>query len=280
MDYLYDKVEFYDTLKSIMQGNGKGKTLHQIQANHQDIEQHMLHFLENHDEQRIASDDFAGKVGGAQMGKPALVVSALISRSPTLLYFGQEVGEDGSEDLGFGNPSRTSIFDYGGVPAHQRWMNNGKFDGGQLSASETALRNFYVDVMKISAFHPAMLGDYIPLNFKADQISVPQIGEVIKPVIRTEIETGTGTESLDKLVAFVRYTENQRVLVVSHFDQLRAINLAILLTAAQLETLKLTSGGYLGVDLLTGTEHSLIVEKALGVMELSLEPMQSVVIQL
>jgi glycosidase len=282
MDYLYDKVEFYDTLKAIMQGNGKGKTLHQIQANHQDIEQHMLHFLENHDEQRIASDDFAGKVGGAQMGKPALVVSALISRSPTLLYFGQEVGEDGSEDLGFGNPSRTSIFDYGGVPAHQRWMNNGKFDGGQLSASETALRNFYIDVMKISAFHPAMLGDYLPLNIKADQISEPQTGEVMKPVIRTEIEAGTETEaeSVDKLVAFVRYTDDQRVLVVSHFDQLRAINLAIVLTAAQLDTLKLTSGGYLGMDLLTGTEHSLIVEEALGVMEISLGPMQSVVIQL
>jgi hypothetical protein len=51
-------------------------------------------------------------------------------------------------------------------------------------------------------------------------------------------------------------------------------------TAAQLDTLKLTSGGYLGVDLLTGIEHSLIVEEALGVLELSLEPMQSVVIQL
>jgi hypothetical protein len=122
----------------------------------------------------------------------------------------------------------------------------------------------------------------MPLNFKADQISDPQTGEVIKPVIRTETGTGTGTEteSVDKLVAFVRYTDNQRVLVVSHFDQLRAINLAIVLTGAQLDTLKLTSGGYLGVDLLTGTEHSLIVEEALGVMELSLEPMQSVVIQL
>lgn len=90
MDYLYDKVEFYDTLKAIMQdyGKGKGKILHQIQVNHQDIEQYMLHFLENHDDQHIANDDFACKVGGAQMGKPVLVVSALNSRSLTLLYFG------------------------------------------------------------------------------------------------------------------------------------------------------------------------------------------------
>ncbi len=272
MDYLYDKVEFYDTLKAIMQGKGKGKTLHQIQANHQDIEQHMLHFLENHDEQRIASDGFAGKVGGAEMGKPALVVSALISRSPTLLYFGQEVGESGSEDLGFGDPSRTSIFDYGGVPAHQRWMNNGKFDGEQLSESEKALRSFYVDVMKISAFHPAMLGDYMPIYFKPDQVADAQTGEVLN---RQSV-----IESADKLVAFVRYTDNQRVLVVSHFDQQRTINLAVVLTAAQIDTLKLNTGEYRGVDLLTGTEQTLIVEKPLGVMELSLAPMQSVVIQL
>jgi glycosidase len=259
MDYLYDKVEFYDTLKALMQGTGKGKNLHEIQAGHQDIEQHMLHFLENHDEQRIASDGFAGKVGGALMGKPALVVSALISRSPTLLYFGQEVAEDGSEDLGFGDPSRTSIFDYGAVPAHQRWMNNGKFDGGQLSVSEKTLRSFYVDVMKISAFHPAMLGGYMPINFKLDPISEAQT---------------------DKLVAFVRYTDNQRVLVVSHFDQQRTINLAVTLTAAQLDTLRLKTGAYRGVDLLTGAEQKLVVEEQLGVMELSLAPMQSVVIQL
>jgi glycosidase len=268
MDYLYDKVEFYDALKAIMQGNDKGKTLHQIQQNQQDIEQHMLHFLENHDEQRIASDGFAGKVGGAEMGKPALVVSALISRSPTLLYFGQEVGEDGSEDLGFGDPSRTSIFDYGGVPAHQRWMNNGKFDGKQLTASEKALRTFYVDVMKISAFHPAMLGNYMPVDFKPEQVADAQTGEVINQ------------QSVDKLVAFVRYTDTQRVLVVSHFDQHRSINLAVLLTAAQLDTLRLNTEGHKGVDLLTGAEQTLIIEEQFGVMELTLEPMQSVVIQL
>jgi glycosidase len=284
MDYLYDKVEFYDSLKSIMQGNEKGKVLHQIQSGHQDIEQHMLHFLENHDEQRIASDDFAGKVGGAQMGKPALVVSALISRSPTLLYFGQEVAEDGSEDLGFGDPSRTSIFDYGGVPAHQRWMNNGKFDGGQLSLSEKALRSFYVDVMKISAYHPAMLGDYMPLYFTPGQITEVITNKVIKPQSGSESGNNSGDEikikGADKLVGFVRYTDNQRVLVVSHFEQQRTINVVVVLTAAQLNTLKLTTGGYLGVDLLTGEQITLMVEDDLGVMALSLGPMQSVVIQL
>jgi glycosidase len=272
MDYLYDKVEFYDSLKAIMQGSEKGRALHQIQSGHQDIEQHMLHFLENHDEQRIASEDFAGAVGGAKMGAPALVVSALISRSPTLLYFGQEVGEDGSEDLGFGDPSRTSIFDYGGVPAHQRWMNNGKFDGGQLSISEKELRSFYADVLKISAFHPAMLGAYMPINFKADQVADVQTTDVLN--------SQGGIKSVDTLVAFVRYTDNQRLLVVSHFGQLRTINLAVVLSAAQINILKLNTGENHGVDLLTGTKQTLIVEEQSGVMELSLAPMQSMVIQL
>ncbi|MBT8323064.1 MAG: alpha-amylase family protein, partial [Eudoraea sp.] len=115
MDYLYDKVELYDSIKHIMQGHGWTDHIPVVQNGLRDIEHHMLHFLENHDEQRIASPDFAGD---AQKGKPAMVVSATISTSPTMIYFGQEVGEPGTENAGFGSPTRTSIFDYIGVPHH------------------------------------------------------------------------------------------------------------------------------------------------------------------
>ncbi|WP_287008768.1 alpha-amylase family protein [Alteromonas sp.] len=161
MDYLYDKVGFYDTLKTIMQGSGKVSELVSVHNQISDIAPHMLHFLENHDEQRIASEDFAGS---AEKGKPALAVSALISSSPTLLYFGQDVGEDGSEDMGFGNPTRTTIFDYAGVPAHQRFMNDGKFDAGQSTEEEKALHSFYKDVMNIAATHSAINGRYQSLH--------------------------------------------------------------------------------------------------------------------
>ena len=161
MDYLYDKVGFYDTLKTIMQGSGKVSELVSVHNQISDIAPHMLHFLENHDEQRIASEDFAGS---AEKGKPALAVSALISSSPTLLYFGQDVGEDGSEDMGFGDPTRTSIFDYAGVPAHQRFMNDGKFDAGQSTEEEKALHSFYKDVMNIAATHSAINGRYQSLH--------------------------------------------------------------------------------------------------------------------
>lgn len=161
MDYLYDKVGFYDTLKAIMQGRGKVSDLVSVHDDVADIASHMLHFLENHDEQRIASPDFAGD---AEKGKPALAVSALISSAPTLLYFGQDVGEDGSEETGFGDPTRTTIFDYAGVPAHQRFMNNGKFDAGQSTEEEKALHSFYKDVMNIAATHSAINGRYKSLH--------------------------------------------------------------------------------------------------------------------
>ncbi|MGB3773849.1 MAG: alpha-amylase family protein, partial [Leeuwenhoekiella sp.] len=130
MDYLYDKVELYDTLKYIMQGHGSTDHLAPIIEGQRDIESHLLHFLENHDEQRIASPDFAGN---ADKGKPAMVLSATISSSPTMIYFGQEFGEPANEDLGFGDPTRTSIFDYGMVPSVQKWVNEGKYDGGKNS---------------------------------------------------------------------------------------------------------------------------------------------------
>ena len=112
-----------------------------------DIEHHMLQFLDNHDEQRLASPEFAGT---PEKGKPLMVVSTTISSAPTMIYFGQELGEAGNENGGFGTHSRTSIFDYVGVPSHQRWMNNGKFDGGQLTDSEKSLRDFYKRLLNFS----------------------------------------------------------------------------------------------------------------------------------
>lgn len=104
-DYLYDKSGLYDTLRSIVSGQCSCKA---ITANWQrlgSLQPHMLNFLENHDEQRIASAWFAGS---AQKAYPALAVSALFYPDPFMLYFGQELGEDARE----GNEGRTSIFSH------------------------------------------------------------------------------------------------------------------------------------------------------------------------
>jgi glycosidase len=204
MDVLYDKVDFYDSLKLVMQGQGETSALIDIQSRYADIESHLLHFLENHDEQRIASPDFAGD---AAMGKPGMLVSALISRSPTLIYFGQEVGEKGEGDAGFGKATRTTIFDYWGVPAHQRWMNGGAFDGGGLSADEAQLRAFYVRLLGLSATAPAMRGDYAELHTH-------------------NLARGSGYGP--KQLAFARFAGEQRLIVVANFERSeRALTLAL-----------------------------------------------------
>jgi len=161
MDYLYDKVDLYDTLKLIMQGKEKTSNLLPIINKYADIDAHMLHFLENHDEQRIASPGFAGD---ARKGKPAMVVSALTGKAPTMLFYAQALGEAGEGDAGFGDPTRTTMFDYWGVPSLQRWMNDGKFDGGKLSEQEKSLRDFYVTLLSFSAKNAALTGEFADLH--------------------------------------------------------------------------------------------------------------------
>ena len=204
MDYLYDKVGFYDTLKQIMQGKGRVSELVAIHSEVSDIAPHMLHFLENHDEQRIASPDFAGT---AEKGKPALAVSALISASPTLLYFGQDVGEDGSEETGFGDPTRTSIFDYVGVPAHQRFMNNGNFDGGGSTNDELALREFYENVMAIVSSNVAITGDFVNLHD-----------------LNLSVE---GSAYSEQQFAFARINEQKGFVVVANFEEREVNNITL-----------------------------------------------------
>ena len=79
-------------MKDIIQGKKNPDGLSDIQKNMADIEHHMLHFLDNHDEQRLASPEFAGS---PEKGKPLMVVSTTINTAPTMVYFGQEVGEAG-----------------------------------------------------------------------------------------------------------------------------------------------------------------------------------------
>ncbi|THD69774.1 alpha-amylase [Robertkochia marina] len=257
MDYLYDKVELYDTLKNILQDRGLTKHIPPIQEGLKDIEHHMLHFLENHDEQRIASPDFAGD---AQKGRPAMVVSALISTAPTMIYFGQEVGEPGAEDAGFGDPTRTSIFDYIGVPHHQRWMNEGAFDGGQLSEEEKELRDFYKTLLNLSIDHKAFTGAYDDLHLfnleKQDE----------------------GYD--DGLYAFSRSTDEKAVVVVSNFDAGNQKDFRLRIPAELISKWSLNSGNDTVKDLLNDRAFTLEVDENSGSVNVSLAPLQSAVIEL
>ncbi len=256
MDYLYDKVELYDTLKHIMQGHGLTDNIPAIQEGLKDIEHHMLHFLENHDEQRIASPEFAGK---AEKGKPAMVVSTLISTAPTMVYFGQEVGEPGAEDAGFGTNSRTTIFDYFGVPHHQRWMNGGAFDGGRLSSDEKALRDFYKRLLNFSITSEALMGDY----------------KEIHSLNRTETENYN-----TKVFSFARWSENEKLIVVSNFDDKNQMSFDLKVPKELVEEWKLKDGSHNLVDVLYGTEIELNVDGGSASLYLNVNPLESFVFSL
>lgn len=257
MDYLYDKVEFYDSLRLVMQGRGGTDVLAQIQDRHADIEASLLHFLENHDEQRIASPEFAGD---AARGRPGMLVSALISRSPTLLYFGQEVGEPASEDAGFGKASRTTIFDYWGVPSHQRWMNDGLFDGGASTPAERELRAWYGALMSFSATQPAMRGAYAEIH-------------------RHNRELTPGYD--ERLFAFVRFSPDQRLLLVANFDPEREVQIELSIPLEVTANWHLEAGSYrLAERLGSGMEAELLVHPEGGVVPLRLPPLAAYAFEL
>ena len=257
MDYLYDKVEFYDSLKHIMQGHGWTDHIPVVQNGMQDIEHQMLHFLENHDEQRIASPDFAGS---AVKGKPAMVVSATISTSPTMIYFGQEVGEPGKEHAGFGSPTRTSIFDYIGVPHHQRWVNNRKFDGGQLLPEEKELRDFYKRLLNFTIGSEALMGKYADIHYY----------------------NRDNTENYNyKVLSYVRWSQNEKLVVIANFDADESYSFELKIPMEIIKEWGLKEGSFKMTDTLYGeTIKELNVVDGIGRLIVEIDPLESFIFRL
>ena len=257
MDYLYDKVAFYDKLKEVVQGKSLPDPISDIQKSVADIEHHMLHFLDNHDEQRLASPEFAGT---PEKGKPLMAVSALISTSPTMIYFGQEVGEPGNENAGFGTRSRTSIFDYIGVPNHQRWMNGGKFDGGQLSKSEKALRDFYKRLLNFTIKSPALMGNFQEIQSENRQNTV-------------------GYDS--GIYSFVRWSKTQKLVITTNFSWLTNSNYELKIPADIIQKWNLKDGNYALNDQLYGKKKIILkVGNGVGIAKISILPLETFILEL
>ena len=198
-DYLYDKVGLYDAIKRLT-CNEPGATTWDINRvwnrDTKGIDEHMLRFMENHDEQRIASRYFAGSPWYAV---PGMIVTATLSTGPVMVYFGQEVGEPALGAEGFsGDDGRTTIFDYWGVPEYQKWTNNGLFDGGQLSDNQKNLRNFYS----------------VLLNTVKDNEALNS-GKFYELMLANQQQSGFD----ERLYIFLRYTDRQRVLIVANFSR-------------------------------------------------------------
>lgn len=256
MDYLYDKVQLYDTIKHIMQGYGKTDHIPAIQNELKDIEHHMLHFLENHDEQRIASPEFAGS---AEKGKPAMVVSATISTSPTMVYFGQELGEPGAENAGFGQPSRTSIFDYIGVPHLQRWVNNKQFDGGQSTEAEKSLRDFYKRLLNFTINSSALTGNYRDIH----------------------LFNRKNTEDYsDKVLSFIRWSPDEKLIIVSNFDADNSQEFQLKIPQDIIKAWDLVDGNYKVKDeLYKAFSSTIVVKNGVGSIKIKLESLESFILK-
>lgn len=194
-DYLYDKVGLYDTLKNILCHNQSAGSISDSWQNLHGIDKNMLRFLENHDEQRVASDFF---VGDAERAIPAMALSALLHQGPVMLYNGQEVGETASGESGFsGDDGRTSIFDYWNMPEHQKWMNNGAFDGGLLSDKQRVLRSSYAKVLEMCQQPAIKDGLFYDLMWQNQDV---------------------GLFNTHRLYAFLRYCSDQQLIVICNFD--------------------------------------------------------------
>ena len=145
-DILYDKSGLYDTLRAVVEKNaeedGMPVELWQsttgITRNWQylgDLQPYMLNFLENHDEQRFASEFFGKDAAGTSA---PLYVSLCLNTAPFMIYFGEEVGERGMDEEGFsGRDGRTTIFDWWSVSSVRRLRKliaSGSYEASSISA--------------------------------------------------------------------------------------------------------------------------------------------------
>ncbi len=234
-DYLYDKVPLYDTLRAVTCGHAKASAITGCWQTVEGIGDRMLKFLENHDEQRIASTQWAGAPFKAL---PALVVSATMSRAPFMIYMGQELGEPALDAEGFsGLDGRTTIFDYWSLDTLRRWFNGGKCDTAKLTPEERRLRNLYKKLLRLcnkekaiacGEFYDLMYANYHSLNS-------------------------------DKVYAYYRHYNNDHLLIIANFgDQDENINLHTPQHA--LDTMHLQPGTYHAQELLTASKMTLTID--------------------
>jgi glycosidase len=238
-DYLYDKVGLYDTLRAIITGNQPASSITSCWQSVDDIQPQMLNFLENHDEQRIASDFFAGD---PMKARPALVVSATMHRNPFMLYFGQELGEAGMDSEGFsGRDGRTTIFDYWSLVSVRNWRNRGKFDDKLLDNKQKELRSYYIRILQLCNISPAIQqGLFYDLMYA--NLNSPDFNP-------------------GKQFAFMRFYENELLLIVSNFDS-QEVSVKVFLPAHVFDYWGLDESRISqGKDLLSGKKISSEIKK-------------------
>lgn len=227
-DYLYDKVNLYDTLVNIEIHNHSAACLTGAWQTVDGIGERMLNFLENHDEVRFGSKSYSGNPSNVL---PSLVVSSMMSKGPFMIYYGQELGESAHDNEGFaGDNDRSTIFDYWSYDTLRRWWNKGKPSDENLTAQEKWLRGIYTKTLTLCNSEPALReGNFFDLMY----VNLRNPG--FNP---------------HRQFAFLRYTEDSALLIVVNFDFAPAeINVRIPRLAFEMSGIK--EGNTVADDLLS-----------------------------
>lgn len=240
-DYLYDKVGLYDTLRAVICQHTSAAAITNAWQNTDDIKEHMLYFLENHDEQRIASDFFCGD---AQKAIPGLVVAACMGNNPLMIYAGQEIGEKGMDAEGFsGKDGRTTIFDYWSVPSLRK-----------LSSISHSLKSKNSPNLVLTGKELSLYQDYqhiLRLRNEKQALSEGQFYDLM-------YVNYDGTEGFDchRQYAFLRKTKDELLFCVANFSD-NAIKCGVRIPAHAFDFLSIPSGEYSAIDLISGVESTI-----------------------
>ncbi len=228
-DYLYDKVGLYDKLKGVLCHQVSAAQLTYCWQTVDGIGGHMLNFLENHDEQRFASDYFAGD---ADKVLPALVVATMMNTGPMMIYFGQELGERAEDAEGFsGRDGRTTIFDYWSVPTVRQWYDGGRCSVAKLTARQKRLRNLYKTVLNIGRSEPAVVhGDFFDLMY---------------------VNGENPRFNPHRQFAFLRKHAHELLVIIVNFDS-RPAAVEVNIPPHAFDFMGITPGEYAATDLISG----------------------------
>ena len=226
-DWLYDKVGMYDTMRAVICHHAPASAISHAWQATDDIRDHMLYFLENHDEQRIGSDFFAAD---GQKGVPGMIASVLMQQNPFMLYAGEEYGERGMDREGFsGNDGRTTIFDYWSVDTLCRAAQK------KLTADEEALFDIHQKTMLLARQEKAVTdGVFFDLMYVNGH--------------------------LERQYAFLRYAEGELLLVVTNFED-RDVVTDVNIPAHAFDYLGIKEKKVIGTDLLTKEKLAMSLRK-------------------
>ena len=238
-DWMYDKVGMYDAMRAVICGQAPAHILTGAWQSVDDIKEHMVYFLENHDEQRIASDFFAGS---ALKGLPGMVASVLMKSSPFMLYAAEEYGEKGMDKEGFsGKDGRTTIFDYWSVDTLCR------AEADALNEEERLVLAVHEKTLQIARKEKAVDGDFYDLMY---------------------VNPSSENFNNEKQFAFLRKKDNELLIVVVNFDDMD-VNIQVRIPSHAFEYLAIPEKKYKAKDLLSGDKQDIVLSND-GLVPMSL----------